>query len=86
VKRKRKRKIDEPIKLSEIPRADRETAQTWTGASSYMTVTTDIQKDIDALIRKGWKDITPKGAAPYRWFRAKRKYNTWRTIPMKDRE
>lgn len=84
--RKRRRKIDQPINLSEIPRAERETAQTWGGAAQYTQVVTSIQKHIDELTRKGWKDITPKGAEPYRWFRAKTKYNTWRTIPLKDRE
>ena len=82
--RKRKRKIDQPMKISEVSRADRETAITYGGTSRTVLVCTDIQKDITDLLRKKWWDVTPKGAEPYRWFRAPRGYLTFRTLKKGD--
>ena len=83
--RKHKRKVDTPMELSEVARADRETAVTYAGTARTVLVCTTIQKDITDLIRKGWEDVTPKGGSPYRWFRAARTYLTFRTVKKGDR-
>lgn len=76
---------DKPLTLADISRRNRETAITYEGMARTVLVCTTIQKDITELERKGWWDVTPKGAEPYRWFRAPRKYLTFRTVKKEDR-